>query len=194
MKTIHNLNESICELNYSFDYQNLIRFKNEDSLKAKYGEQFFNAFFQEFTESWCSILGGTLQYVDYLRLVEKSIIEASKKVDVTFTAPEDADAIYSEWSDYEELREVAIDIKEGADMVMVKPGLPYIDIIKEVKNNFKIPVLAYQVSGEYSLLSNAINNKILNNESVYEILVSFKRAGANAIITYYADYLDKIIK
>ena len=94
----------------------------------------------------------------------------------------------------EALREVAIDIKEGADMVMVKPGLPYIDIIKEVKNNFKIPVLAYQVSGEYSLLSNAINNKILNNESVYEILMSFKRAGANAIITYYADYLDKIIK
>ena len=94
----------------------------------------------------------------------------------------------------EALREVALDIKEGADMVMVKPGLPYIDIIKEVKNNFKIPVLAYQVSGEYSLLSSAINNKILNNESVYEILMSFKRAGANAIITYYADYLDKIIK
>ena len=94
----------------------------------------------------------------------------------------------------EALREIALDIKEGADMVMVKPGLPYIDIIKEVKNNFKIPVLAYQVSGEYSLLSNAINNKILNSESVYEILMSFKRAGANAIITYYADYLDKIIK
>ena len=94
----------------------------------------------------------------------------------------------------EALREVALDIKEGADMVMVKPGLPYIDIIKEVKNNFKIPVLAYQVSGEYSLLSNAINNKIINSESVYEILMSFKRAGANAIITYYADYLDKIIK
>ncbi|MDA9744967.1 porphobilinogen synthase [Candidatus Pelagibacter sp.] len=94
----------------------------------------------------------------------------------------------------EALREVALDIKEGADMVMVKPGLPYIDIIKEVKNNFKIPVLAYQVSGEYSLLSNAINNKIIDSESVYEILMSFKRAGANAIITYYADYLDKIIK
>ena len=94
----------------------------------------------------------------------------------------------------EALREVAIDIKEGADMVMVKPGLPYIDIIKEVKNNFKIPVLAYQVSGEYSLLSNAINNKILNSESVHEVLMSFKRAGANAIISYYADYIDKIIK
>ena len=94
----------------------------------------------------------------------------------------------------EALREVALDIKEGADMVMVKPGLPYLDIIRLVKENFKIPVMAYQVSGEYSLLSNAINNKILNDESIYEILMSFKRAGANAIITYYADYIDKIIK
>ena len=94
----------------------------------------------------------------------------------------------------EAIREVALDIKEGADMVMVKPGLPYIDIIKEVKNNFKIPVLAYQVSGEYSLLSNAIKNKILTKDSIYETLLSFKRAGANAIISYYADYIDKIIK
>ena len=89
---------------------------------------------------------------------------------------------------------MALDIKEGADMVMVKPGLPYIDIIKEVKNKFKIPVIAYQVSGEYSLLTNAINNKILSNEAIYETFLSFKRAGANAIITYYADYIDKIIK
>ena len=94
----------------------------------------------------------------------------------------------------EALREVSIDIKEGADMVMVKPGLPYLDIIKAVKDNFKIPVLAYQVSGEYSLISSAINNKILNKESIYESLLSFKRAGANAIISYYADYLDKILK
>jgi len=94
----------------------------------------------------------------------------------------------------EALREVALDIKEGADMVMVKPGLPYIDIIKEVKNKFKIPVLAYQVSGEYSLITNAVKNKILSNDAIYEILLSFKRAGANAIITYYADYIDKIIK
>ena len=94
----------------------------------------------------------------------------------------------------EALREVAIDIKEGADMVMVKPGLPYIDIIKEVKNNFKIPVLAYQVSGEYSLLSNAIRNKILDSKAIYETLMSFKRAGANAIITYYADYIEEIIR
>ncbi len=94
----------------------------------------------------------------------------------------------------EALREVALDIKEGADMVMVKPGLPYIDVIKEVKDKFKIPVLAYQVSGEYSLISNAIKNKILSNDAIYETLLSFKRAGANAIITYYADYIDKIIK
>ncbi len=94
----------------------------------------------------------------------------------------------------EALREVSLDIKEGADMVMVKPGLPYLDIIKAVKDNFKIPVLAYQVSGEYSLISSAINNKILNKEAIYETLLSFKRAGANAIISYYADYLDKILK
>ena len=94
----------------------------------------------------------------------------------------------------EALREVSIDIKEGADMVMVKPGLPYLDIIKAVKDNFKIPVLAYQVSGEYSVISSAINNKILNKEAIYETLLSFKRAGANAIISYYADYLDKILK
>ena len=94
----------------------------------------------------------------------------------------------------EALREVAIDIKEGADMIIVKPGLPYIDVIKAVKDKFKIPVLAYQVSGEYSLINNAIKNKILKYEGIYETLLSFKRAGADAIISYYADYLDKILK
>ena len=94
----------------------------------------------------------------------------------------------------EALREVALDIKEGADMVMVKPGLPYLDIIKSVKEKFKIPVLAYQVSGEYSLLSNAINSKILNQNAIYESLMAFKRAGANAIVSYYADRIDKILK
>ena len=94
----------------------------------------------------------------------------------------------------EALREVALDIKEGADMIMVKPGLPYIDVIKEVKNKFRIPVLAYQVSGEYALITNGIKNKILSKDAIYEALLSFKRAGANAIITYYADYIDKIIK
>ncbi len=93
----------------------------------------------------------------------------------------------------EALREVALDIKEGADMVMVKPGLPYLDIIKSVKENFKIPVMAYQVSGEYSLLSNGINKGLVNKDVILESLISFKRAGANAIITYYADRINKIL-
>ena len=94
----------------------------------------------------------------------------------------------------EALREVALDIKEGADMVMVKPGMPYLDIIKSIKEKFKIPVFAYQVSGEYSLIENAINKNLVNKDAVYESLVSFKRSGANAIVSYYADRIDKIIK
>ena len=94
----------------------------------------------------------------------------------------------------EALREVALDIKEGADMVMVKPGLPYLDIIKLVKENFKIPVMAYQVSGEYSLLSNAIQKGLVDEKVILESLISFKRSGANAIVSYYADRLDKILK
>ena len=93
----------------------------------------------------------------------------------------------------EALREVALDISEGADFVMVKPGMPYLDIIKLVKDNFKIPVFAYQVSGEYSLIQNAINNNLLNEEAIVESLISFKRAGASAIVTYFADKIaDKL--
>ena len=94
----------------------------------------------------------------------------------------------------EALREVALDIKEGADMVMIKPGLPYLDIIKQVKDNFKIPVIAYQVSGEYSLIKNGIKNKIINEESIIESLIAFKRAGASAIVTYFALELAEKIK
>ena len=94
----------------------------------------------------------------------------------------------------EAIREVALDIKEGADMVMVKPGMPYLDIIKTVKDNFKIPVLAYQVSGEYSLLSNSIKKGLIDKSSVLESLISFKRAGANAIVSYYADRINNLIK
>jgi porphobilinogen synthase len=86
----------------------------------------------------------------------------------------------------ESLREVALDIKEGADMVMVKPGLPYLDIIQKVKENFKIPVLAYQVSGEYSLIKNGIKNRLINEEAIIESLMCFKRAGASAIVSYFA--------
>jgi porphobilinogen synthase len=94
----------------------------------------------------------------------------------------------------EAIREVALDIKEGADMVMVKPGMPYLDIIRLVKDNFKIPVLAYQVSGEYSLLSNGIKKNLIDENSIYESLMSFKRAGANAIVTYYADRIAELLK
>ena len=94
----------------------------------------------------------------------------------------------------EAIREVALDIKEGADMVMVKPGMPYLDIIKTIKDNFKIPVLAYQVSGEYSLLSNSIKKGLIDKNAVLESLIAFKRAGANAIVSYYADRLNNFIK
>jgi len=94
----------------------------------------------------------------------------------------------------EALREVSLDIKEGADIVMVKPGLPYLDIIKLVKDKFKIPVFAYQVSGEYSLLANGINRGLINDDAVIETLTSFKRAGANAIVTYFAEKIAKDLK
>jgi porphobilinogen synthase len=93
----------------------------------------------------------------------------------------------------ESLREVALDIKEGADLVMVKPGMPYLDIIKLVKDNFKIPVFAYQVSGEYSLIKYGISNKLINEDSILESLISFKRAGASAIVSYFAlDIVKKL--
>ena len=94
----------------------------------------------------------------------------------------------------EALREVALDIKEGADMVMVKPGMPYLDVIKSIKEKFKLPVFAYQVSGEYSLIETAITKKLIGKDAIVESLVAFKRAGANAIVSYYADRIDKIIK
>ena len=94
----------------------------------------------------------------------------------------------------EALREVALDVKEGADMVMIKPGMPYLDIIKSIKEKFKIPVIAYQVSGEYSLITNAIQRKMIDDNAIYESLVAFKRAGENAIVSYYADRINKILK
>ena len=94
----------------------------------------------------------------------------------------------------EAIREVGLDITEGADFVMVKPGMPYLDIIKTVKDNFKIPVFAYQVSGEYSLIKNAINRNDLSEETIIESLTSFKRAGASAIVTYFAEEIAKKLK
>jgi len=87
----------------------------------------------------------------------------------------------------EALREVGLDLEEGADMVMVKPGLPYLDIVRRVKEQFGVPTYAYQVSGEYAMLKAASQNGWLSEkEVVLETLLSFKRAGADAILTYYA--------
>jgi len=87
----------------------------------------------------------------------------------------------------EALREVALDLAEGADMVMVKPGMPYLDIIRRVKDEFGVPVFAYQVSGEYAMLKAAAQNGWLDERAVVlESLLSFKRAGADAVLTYYA--------
>ena len=86
----------------------------------------------------------------------------------------------------ESLREIALDIKEGADIIMVKPGMPYLDVIKNAKDNFKVPIFAYQVSGEYSLIKNGIKKKLINENVILESLMSFKRAGASAIVTYFA--------
>ena len=94
----------------------------------------------------------------------------------------------------EALREVALDIKEGADFVMVKPGMLYLDIIKLIKDNFKIPVFAYQVSGEYSLIKNGIKNNILNEEAIIESITSFKRAGASAVVTYFAEEIARKLR
>jgi len=85
----------------------------------------------------------------------------------------------------EALREVALDIKEGADIVMIKPGMTDLDIIKTVKNNLRIPIFSYQVSGEFSLIKNGINKGIINQEAILESLVSLKRAGSNAIVSYF---------
>ncbi|MGB5473126.1 MAG: porphobilinogen synthase, partial [Gammaproteobacteria bacterium] len=87
----------------------------------------------------------------------------------------------------EALHEVALDLEEGADMVMVKPGLPYLDIVRRVKDNFGVPVFAYQVSGEYAMLKAAAQNGWLNERAVVmESLLCIKRAGADAILSYYA--------
>ena len=93
----------------------------------------------------------------------------------------------------EAIHEVAIDINEGADIVMVKPGMPYLDIISLIKNTFKVPTFAYQVSGEYSMLKLAINKGWLDNDVMLESLISFKRAGADAILTYAAKEISREI-
>jgi porphobilinogen synthase len=94
----------------------------------------------------------------------------------------------------EAIREVALDIAEGADMVMVKPGLPYLDIVERVSETFKVPTLAYQVSGEYAMIMAAAQNGWLDEEkAILESLLAFKRAGASAVFTYFAPRVAKLL-
>jgi porphobilinogen synthase len=95
----------------------------------------------------------------------------------------------------EAIREVALDLTEGADMVMVKPGMPYLDIVRRVKDTFGVPTLAYQVSGEYAMICAAAQNGWLDrNKSILESLLSFKRAGADAILTYFALEVARLLR
>ncbi|MGL4686384.1 MAG: porphobilinogen synthase [Commensalibacter sp.] len=95
----------------------------------------------------------------------------------------------------EAIREVELDIQEGADSVIIKPGMPYLDIIRTIRDRFPVPIVSYQVSGEYSMLMNAIANGFMHREkTIMETLLCFKRAGANAIMTYSALEAAKILK
>ena len=95
----------------------------------------------------------------------------------------------------EALREVALDIAEGADMVMVKPGMPYLDIVRRVKDEFRVPTFAYQVSGEYAMLKAAAQNGWLDHDKVMmESMMAFKRAGADGVLTYFARDIARLLK
>jgi porphobilinogen synthase len=95
----------------------------------------------------------------------------------------------------EALREVALDLQEGADMVMVKPGLPYLDIVRRVKDEFRVPTFAYQVSGEYAMLQAAAQNGWLDHDAaMLESLLAFKRAGADGVLTYFAREAARLLR
>jgi porphobilinogen synthase len=95
----------------------------------------------------------------------------------------------------EALREVALDLAEGADMVMVKPGLPYLDIVRRVKEQFGVPTFAYQVSGEYAMVMAAVQNGWLDHHrAMMETLIAFKRAGCNGVLTYFAPEAAKLLR
>jgi porphobilinogen synthase len=95
----------------------------------------------------------------------------------------------------EALREVGLDLAEGADMVMVKPGMPYLDVVQRVKEAFHVPVFAYQVSGEYAMLNAAVERGWLDRErTILESLIAFKRAGASGVLTYFALEAARLLK
>lgn len=100
-----------------------------------------------------------------------------------------------DWANSDEaIREVMYDIEEGADIVMVKPALSYLDIIRRVKDNFNMPIAAYNVSGEYSMLKMAVENGLVGEETIMEVLTSIKRSGADIIISYFAKDIAKSLK
>lgn len=94
----------------------------------------------------------------------------------------------------EALHEIALDIQEGADMVIIKPGMPYLDIVREVKNTFAVPTFVYQVSGEYAMLAAAIQNGWLSKETILESLLCCRRAGADGIWTYFAEQAAEMMR
>jgi porphobilinogen synthase len=94
----------------------------------------------------------------------------------------------------EALREAELDIAEGADMIMVKPGMAYLDILHRLKAAFGVPTFAYQVSGEYAMLMAAVGNGWLDRSVVVESLIAFKRAGADGILTYFARDVAKLLR
>ena len=93
----------------------------------------------------------------------------------------------------EAIREIALDIEEGADIIMVKPALTYLDIIRRAKDNFNMPLAAYNVSGEYSMIKSAVKSGLLDEKAVYESVLAIKRAGADIIITYFAKDIAKLL-
>jgi len=93
----------------------------------------------------------------------------------------------------EAMREIELDIEEGADIIMVKPALTYLDVIRRARDNFNMPLAAYNVSGEYSMIKSAVINGLLEEKAIYEAVLAIKRAGADIIITYFAKDIAKIL-
>ena len=93
----------------------------------------------------------------------------------------------------EAMAEIELDISEGADMIMVKPGMPYLDVLQRAKDKFAVPSFAYQVSGEYAMLMHAINQGLVTDEAILESLLCFKRAGADGILTYFAPQIAQLL-